>query len=782
MESLKTKNQYKIIQNFRSTTALLGKPGLAAPLKPGIPPPVAQPAHKRAYQYLLKWRKESVTITNLYKNSIPSRPGAARYNMPAILKRVSLSIWVASTLFLWVPLYAVYLSINDINFSIRDFLSISVGITFLASTLWFLILSLAAFIRLQWLTNGISYFILFWVSISGFILPLAAPAGMQSPEELPINTLNLATTTVASLLLTLLTYTKIKQATQVFVLVLTIASLGSAATTLYKTGSPATHFSELSSTDNVIILSFDGLAGVVAKQVLEEDPELKNRLRDFIFYDNAISLAPATSASIRSELYGNTKFRDLSSTSENLQKKLAKKPNSIQREQVSNADVMTYGSYSYFNPDLTDIVVPGTFTPSSAEEKIATTLGFYPHIAARVGTPLLAAIINEDVRTLQKNYMRDPRAERAVIHKGAPWDALNTLQSDELVDLTHKLHTSDAPRTIRYMHFLHTHFPVDLDERCTYRSDNQEWFDNNQNYQGLINETHCALRQAADFIEKLKAIGVYDKTLFIIKSDHGATVSYFNNRPDDDIVDGYTFNGNPDWGYNRYRPLLMIKPYSNHNDAITYDNRLVSLSDLAKTLCLQAPGSAECEQYKGLDLLDPSSSDTSPTLHMDVVKDASSSFDFDSQITIDLPRKNDFLSAIKSTGKVTLASMKLSIYEQRLLDLTDIQSALAKYHDVNGSYPVSEMYDGLHSDWGRSAEDWIPKLAPRFIKALPRDPGLSNASSPQYLYRSDGANYKVIAHGVPQSCADAIRFNPELVDPARRCSAFGYWTEGARDW
>jgi hypothetical protein len=702
--------------------------------------------------------------------------------MPVLLKRASLSLCVASIIFLWIPLYAAYLSINDINFSIRDFFTVSIAITALASILLFLIITLLASIRLQWLANGFLYFILFWVSISGFILPLAAPAGMQSPENLPINILNLTTTAIASLLLTLLTYTKIRPATQVFVFVLTVASLGTAASTLYKTGSSATHFSELSNLDNVIVLSFDGLSSIIAKQVLEEDSELKYRLRDFMFYDNAISLAPATSASIRSELYGNTNFRGLSNSSEDLPKKLSKKTNSIAREQALNADVMTYGSYSSFNPDLSDIIVPGTLTPSDTEEKIAATLGFYSHIAARIGTPFFAGIVNEEVRALQKSYLRDAKAERAVIHKGAPWDALNTLQSYELEELTDKLHTSNTVRSVRYMHFLHTHFPVDLDETCTYRSDNQEWFDNNQNYQGLINETHCALRQAANFIDKLRALDVYDKTLFVIKSDHGATASYFINTPNKDVADGYTINGNPEWGYNRYRPLLMIKSYSSNRDTLNYDNRLVSLSDLAKTLCLRAPSATECEQYKGLDLLNPSSTDTSPILYLDIVKDASSSFDFDSQMTINLPRENNFVHALKSTGKVTLLNLTVSIYEQRRLDLTNIQSALEEYHKANGSYPVSEMYDGLHSDWGRSAEDWIPKLAPRFIQALPRDPGLSDASSPQYLYRSDGVNYKIISHGVPQSCADAIRFNPEMVDPARQCSAFGYWTEGARDW
>ena len=98
------------------------------------------------------------------------------------------------------------------------------------------------------------------------------------------------------------------------------------------------------------------------------------------------------------------------------------------------------------------------------------------------------------------------------------------------------------------MHFLHTHFPVDLDENCKYRSDSAEWFNNNQNYQGLVNETHCALQQTANFIDKLKELNLYDKTTFVVKSDHGATADYFSDAPDDNILDGIQFNGNALWG------------------------------------------------------------------------------------------------------------------------------------------------------------------------------------------------------------------------------------------
>ncbi|MDF3162404.1 sulfatase-like hydrolase/transferase [Pseudomonas proteolytica] len=697
--------------------------------------------------------------------------------MPAYFKRLTLSFFAASTLFLWVPLYALYLSLADINFSINSFFVFSLVITILVGFVFFLADLLLTFLRLRWLASGALYFLIFWSSLSGLLLPLAGQAGMISPEDLPTNYKNLALVASLSLILTLLTYTKLKPAAQAFVVILISTSLGSAAYALYDTGASMSRFSGLSSSDNVIILSFDGTAGNVAKQAIEDSPELKQAFKDFIFYDNAVSLAPATVASLRSEIYGNINFRELSELSSDLPAKMVDYQNSIKREQSTGSDVMTYGPYSFFNESSSDIIIPGTLTDSNFIERSSIALSFYPHIAARIGTPELAKLIDTQLRLLQKNYLHDVKAERATVHQGAAWDALSTLQNEEVTALIKNLHTTDSKRTVRYMHFLHTHFPVDFDENCTYRSNSKEWFDANQNYQGLKNETHCALQQTADFIQKLKDLNIYDKTTFIVKSDHGALAPNFDYDPD-----GISFNGQPLWGYNRYRPLLMFKSRAAEQDSLIYNNALVSLSDLAKTLCLQSTDKRKCDDFKGLDLLNTEAEDTSPKLYFDVVKDATSSHDYDTQMTVVVPRERDFLAALKNTGKITFTASEMTQYLQRKRDLEEIRTALEKYREAKGSYPPSQAFDGLYSIWGSAAQNWIPGLVPTFLSTLPRDPQLSKEATPQYIYRSNGAAYKLISHGANASCKIALRDAPQLVDPRRNCFGFGFWSPGAEGW
>jgi glycosyltransferase involved in cell wall biosynthesis len=50
-----------------------------------------------------------------------------------------------------------------------------------------------------------------------------------------------------------------------------------------------------------------------------------------------------------------------------------------------------------------------------------------------------------------------------------------------------------------------------------------------------------------------------------------------------------------------------------------------------------------------------------------------------------------------------------------------LQRALNKYYKENGSFPVCELWAGLSYIHGQSREDWIPNLAPKYIKNYQKD-------------------------------------------------------------
>ena len=119
---------------------------------------------------------------------------------------------------------------------------------------------------------------------------------------------------------------------------------------------------------------------------------------------------------------------------------------------------------------------------------------------------------------------------------------------------------------------------------------------------------------------------------------------------------------------------------------------------------------------------------------------------------------------------------------KRISDLKQISTALALYYDNNNAYPNSGgNWDGIYTCWGDSSTNWIVGLAPTYIGQLPRDPRNHTNCGEQYIYTSNGTDYKLISHQ-PEDCAAVKSSYPSLIDPGRDCWAFGYWTDGARSW
>ena len=124
-------------------------------------------------------------------------------------------------------------------------------------------------------------------------------------------------------------------------------------------------------------------------------------------------------------------------------------------------------------------------------------------------------------------------------------------------------------------------------------------------------------------------------------------------------------------------------------------------------------------------------------------------------------------------------------YKTRYKDLLNIKDALHKYYLDNGSYPKSKGFDGLYTNWGMQSKHWIKDLSPKYINELPKDPRNTTNPANQYLYKSNGKDYKLISHH-PEDCNLVRKEKPDFIDKKRQnyrhCSAYGFWTRGAIKW
>lgn len=114
------------------------------------------------------------------------------------------------------------------------------------------------------------------------------------------------------------------------------------------------------------------------------------------------------------------------------------------------------------------------------------------------------------------------------------------------------------------------------------------------------------------------------------------------------------------------------------------------------------------------------------------------------------------------------------VNRKRVQDLVTINDALTSYYAKHGAYPKA---DGLAGANERGAA-WIPGLSPEFLASIPRDP--LHGAGTQYVYVSDGANYKLLAQGASLVGGGNVEVLGIKIDPTRnptqQNASFGFWT------
>jgi len=210
---------------------------------------------------------------------------------------------------------------------------------------------------------------------------------------------------------------------------------------------------------------------------------------------------------------------------------------------------------------------------------------------------------------------------------------------------------SDKP-SVFYTHFTFSHWPTTTDENCVYRKMDKGWFSTHQNKSGIRKGAICGMKKYTELIDKLKSLGVYDKTTIVLLSDHGKPVQYYDAPPHNLQINGYG-----DLGFDRYQPFLMIKPAGQSNDAIVMSEKFALLDDLAQTTCNLFEATSFCERTPGLDLLDDS--DISPeNFYIHVAKDDSSDWMVVTHKAVKLDRNIPLVDAMRASDEIVLTERR----------------------------------------------------------------------------------------------------------------------------
>ena len=119
-------------------------------------------------------------------------------------------------------------------------------------------------------------------------------------------------------------------------------------------------------------------------------------------------------------------------------------------------------------------------------------------------------------------------------------------------------------------------------------------------------------------------------------------------------------------------------------------------------------------------------------------------------------------------------------FTSRLKGLEALREALETYRRDTGGYPdTGGKWAFLATDEDGPGRNILSTLHPAHLREIPLPPGMDREALKGFLYRSNGKDFKLIAHNV-EDCARARDTRAELIDPARRM--YGRALVGAGKW
>jgi hypothetical protein len=523
--------------------------------------------------------------------------------------------------------------------------------------------------------SGLVEITVFFVLITGFLLPASTSGAMIDPEYASIDSVHVLIAAGLAYVLTIAAMSSLRRSLYLAVLAFVAVNTVLATPAVYSLvnvpatealGPVARSIFELSNRRNILVLSFDGLPGPAVLEALQERPDLRDRLSDFTFYTGAASTSPGTQASIATSLYGNRNYKHEFATEDELWESA---PDMLLTNRLDAAGwlVSTYGEYGRLlrRSDRAFQVLAPRPPPSALSlinYSLARSLTRHFVIGGTIAYQL-DGLYSQALADLTGSDF-DSASVFSSPHKPKWKQPLSATELD-FADYVDKLRVVDSGPVAQFLHFTHTHFPIELDGECRWAGQDKSWYDTHQNFEGVKEQTTCALDQMADYLDKLRRLDAYDESLIILKSDHGEPVWY--NDPA--TIESFRIRDHPVWGYGRYAPLLAIKDYGVTREAPLLNDQPVLLDDLARTICVRSRITVDCDWYNGVDVLGDQWTGIEKTeitmfIVADDTFDDTSDVRYDAHVPITFTRGSEILESLHSVLSDDLLRSSVSCGQQ----------------------------------------------------------------------------------------------------------------------
>ena len=318
-----------------------------------------------------------------------------------------------------------------------------------------------------------------------------------------------------------------------------------------------------SSEKNVIILVLDGFRTDTFEEIINEDKYFKDLFDGFTYFRNSVGGFPTTYPSVPLILTGQ--YYDNSVPIQRFMKK-AYCGNSVPRI-LKEHDYMVYlprKPYIYCSPDIASNFVP-TETSFFKLQNIthlldSTFFRYSPHFIKKFifyKTDNLTIAHNNKSTIKKEANTASGGKNRTRSRKGPVSPDLDFIEQ-----MTIGCNLISDHKAFKYYHLRGPHPPFRLNEQLEYEN-------LPNNLSGYVTVARASLKITRLFLNNIKDLGIYDKSMILIIADHGQGYLETPGKLSKNM--GYV------------NPLILIKPFSSRG-AINVSDAPVALCDIPKTI------------------------------------------------------------------------------------------------------------------------------------------------------------------------------------------------------
>ncbi|HEX6212996.1 MAG TPA: sulfatase-like hydrolase/transferase [Methylomirabilota bacterium] len=307
---------------------------------------------------------------------------------------------------------------------------------------------------------------------------------------------------------------------------------------------------------NVLVVVMDGLQADVAGELLRQDPGLRSAFDGFLFFPDALGVAPTTFLSVPAVHAGRV-YRGPGPMARYFTE-------SIERHSFMNRFARAGYATTLVNP--VEGVCPSLVATCAAAAGFLRTPG--------------AQLRLEWPRLLDLSLFRaSPAWLKARIYAGGQWLLSSRVETPHEIgqvldgirifhEIARRATVAPGAPALTFVHSLATHTPYVLAEDCRTLLPTSlalRW-----------SQSRCALLAVGALLEWLKAEGVYDDSLVLLVADHGMNPGIFADGP----------GGRVAWRHlaGSANPAFLLKPFGSRGP-LQKSPAPVYLPDVGATLC-----------------------------------------------------------------------------------------------------------------------------------------------------------------------------------------------------